>query len=452
MPSSEVVFASVSPMSSDESKSNDNSESPVPAIIPFSPSSHSSSIKSAMGRERRKRLGKLKPEKQRKAEYFLSHIAMGGEGEIQNGKDTKEDEKKGESTVSGKQNYEFKGIDVLRKPTTQLKSGLYVLSPKKHFPLSLTSIIGVEDEDEKDALVSSPSDSDEELLLYEKMNNVRRNKEPDKILNTSYQSFLKSYTAENTENIYLDNAYIQQSSQTSIFFFNGWISSVIPYIKETQLKEELNRIFQDNYPDIPKSFTLSKLRKIKHLALMLCAPSMSFPSIHTSLRHCPTVPFDIGTLALAFCYFERLVLYGHVNKENRKVVCADCCLIAYKFNQLAEAEGQEKTEALRVLLEELNTLFGVEPEKILEMETEVLVTLEFSLLVPYDQYTDHIFWILRKMDTNIQMYLGEEMYESYRKAIDYEEFEGGAEGEEEVDSHDGEEAEGLEEIPLEKEE
>ena len=41
----------------------------------------------------------------------------------------------GESTVSGKQNYEFKGIDVLRKPTTQLKSGLYVLSPKKHFPL-----------------------------------------------------------------------------------------------------------------------------------------------------------------------------------------------------------------------------------------------------------------------------------------------------------------------------
>ena len=96
---------------------------------------------------------------------------------------------------------------------------------------------------------------------------------------------------------------------------------------------------------------MSKLRKIKHLALMLCAPSMSFPSIHTSLRHCPRVPFDIGTLALAFCYFERLVLYGvgvtrvcesqHVNKENRKVVCADCCLIAYKFNQLAEAEGHE---------------------------------------------------------------------------------------------------------------
>lgn len=50
------------------------------------------------------------------------------------------------------------------------------------------------------------------------------------------------------------------------------------------------------------------------------------------------------------------------------------------------------------------------------------------------------------------MYLGEEMYESYRKAIEYEVFECGAECEEEVDSHDGEQAEGLEEIPLEKEE
>ncbi len=85
---------------------------------------------------------------------------------------------------------------------------------------ALTSIIGVENEDDKDAYVNSPSDSDEELLLYEsasrsawlpiEMNNVRRNKEPDKILNASYRSFLKSYTRDNTENIYLDNAYIQQ--------------------------------------------------------------------------------------------------------------------------------------------------------------------------------------------------------------------------------------------------
>lgn len=56
--------------------------------------------------------------------------------------------------------------------------------------------------------------------------------------------------------------------------------------------------------------SLSKLRKIKHLALMLCMPSIEFPSIPISLKGRKTVDFDIGTLALAFCYFERLVLYG----------------------------------------------------------------------------------------------------------------------------------------------
>ena len=87
------------------------------------------------------------------------------------------------------------------------------------------------------------------------MNSVRRNKEPEKVLNVSYRDLLKPFTDYNTENIYLDNAYIQQSSKASILFFDGWTSSVIPYIKETQLKRELNEIFQNTYPAIPASFT-----------------------------------------------------------------------------------------------------------------------------------------------------------------------------------------------------
>lgn len=84
---------------------------------------------------------------------------------------------------------------------------------------------------------------------------------------------------------------------------------------------------------------------------MLCQPSIVFPSIHISLKNAKTVDYDIGTLALAFCYFERLALYGvgesggghgqHVNKGNRKIVCADCLFIAYKFNQLCEVPSME---------------------------------------------------------------------------------------------------------------
>ena len=42
------------------------------------------------------------------------------------------------------------------------------------------------------------------------MKNVRRNKDPEQDINVSYQEFIKQFTTVNTENIYLDNAYIQQ--------------------------------------------------------------------------------------------------------------------------------------------------------------------------------------------------------------------------------------------------
>ena len=90
------------------------------------------------------------------------------------------------------------------------------------------------------------------------MKNVRRNKEPEKVLNVSYQEMIKPFTRVNTENIYLDNAFIQQPSKASILFFDGWTSSVIPYIKEKQLKKELNEVFQNNYPAIPSSFTFPR--------------------------------------------------------------------------------------------------------------------------------------------------------------------------------------------------
>ena len=60
---------------------------------------------------------------------------------------------------------------------------------------------------------------------------------------------------------------------------------------------------------------------------------------------------------------------------------------------------QIENEALQIILSELDTLFGVEPERAIENEMEVLVALEFSLFIPYDQYIEHIFWILRKLDS-----------------------------------------------------
>ena len=63
---------------------------------------------------------------------------------------------------------------------------------------------------------------------------------------------------------------------------------------------------------------LSKLRKLKHLSLMLCKPSLVFPSIPVSLKGKETVDYDIGTLAIAFYCFESLVVHG-VRKSEKSL-------------------------------------------------------------------------------------------------------------------------------------
>ncbi len=41
---------------------------------------------------------------------------------------------------------------------------------------------------------------------------------------------------------------------------------------------------------------------------------------------------ELSSLALAYVYFERLVLRSEVAKENRRALAAGCMLLALKFN------------------------------------------------------------------------------------------------------------------------
>ena len=52
------------------------------------------------------------------------------------------------------------------------------------------------------------------------MKKIRKNKDPDTILNVSYREYIKPFTKVNTENIYLDNAFIQQ-----VFIFLKFFNS-----------------------------------------------------------------------------------------------------------------------------------------------------------------------------------------------------------------------------------
>ena len=68
---------------------------------------------------------------------------------------------------------------------------------------------------------------------------------------------------------------------------------------------------------MPPSLTLSKIRSVKHQALMAFVKAK----------------LEIGTVALACVYFERLCLSCRVDKTNRRLCFAACILLASKINE-----------------------------------------------------------------------------------------------------------------------
>jgi Cyclin, N-terminal domain len=81
-------------------------------------------------------------------------------------------------------------------------------------------------------------------------------------------------------------------------------SSAPPLSKEKQLR-------------MPPSLTLSKIRSLKRQALAACVQAR----------------LEIGTVALACVYFERLCLDCRVDKSNRRLSFAACLLLAAKLNE-----------------------------------------------------------------------------------------------------------------------
>jgi hypothetical protein len=97
--------------------------------------------------------------------------------------------------------------------------------------------------------------------------------------------------------------------------------SVIQYTRPSDLKRELNEHFRSRHPTIDPSITLSKIRKVKSDLLAISEE----------------LDLEISTAALAYAYFEKLVLKGTwkgkdgnststesspspVTKENRKLM------------------------------------------------------------------------------------------------------------------------------------
>lgn len=154
----------------------------------------------------------------------------------------------------------------------------------------------------------------------------------------------------------------QDTSVLTTGLFSSLQTTVIEYVKPSDLKKDMNETFKEKFPHI--KLTLSKIRRYRfrdprdlepHCALSHflvvfnlvqshSAPFLRIPIsnadsslLFTSLkREMRAVSEEFGlqpvTTAMAFVYFEKLVLLGRLNKQNRKLVAAACVLLAAKIS------------------------------------------------------------------------------------------------------------------------
>lgn len=150
-----------------------------------------------------------------------------------------------------------------------------------------------------------------------------------------------------------------------VLIFASYMTTVIEYVKPSDLKKDMNETFKEKFPHI--KLTLSKIRSLK--------------------REMRVVGEDCGlqpvTIAMAFVYFEKLVLQGRLNKQNRKLVSAACLLLAAKIS------SDLKKQEVKHLIDKLEERFRISRRELISFEFTILVALEMALYLPESKVMPH---------------------------------------------------------------
>ncbi|XP_024860249.1 CDK5 and ABL1 enzyme substrate 2 isoform X2 [Kryptolebias marmoratus] len=150
-----------------------------------------------------------------------------------------------------------------------------------------------------------------------------------------------------------------------VLIFASYVTTVIEYVKPSDLKKDMNETFREKFPHI--KLTLSKIRSLKR-------------EMRAVSEECSLQPV---TVAMAFVYFEKLVLQGRLNKQNRKLVAAACVLLAAKIS------SDLRKPEVKQLIDKLEERFRINRRELIPLEVSVLVALEMGLYLPECKVMPH---------------------------------------------------------------
>ncbi|XP_039202417.1 CDK5 and ABL1 enzyme substrate 2 [Crotalus tigris] len=150
-----------------------------------------------------------------------------------------------------------------------------------------------------------------------------------------------------------------------VLIFASYMTTVIEYVKPSDLKKDMNETFKEKFPHI--KLTLSKIRSLKR-------------EMRTLSMECNLEPI---TVSMAYVYFEKLVLQGKLNKQNRKLCAGACVLLAAKIS------SDLRKHEVKHLIDKLEERFRFNRRDLIGFEFTVLVALELALYLPDNQVLPH---------------------------------------------------------------